>query len=52
MDRLRIYHKSSSAHAGDRSNLLILNNGGKAENEQDGDDAAWAQSIKVFREVS
>lgn len=54
MDRLRIHHRSSSAHAGDISNLSILNNRGKAESRQDSKDevrATWAQSIKGFRAI-
>lgn len=54
MVRLRIFHRSSGAHAGDNSDLSILNNGGKAGNKLDSKDevrAAWAQSIKLFRAV-
>lgn len=34
MNRLRIYHRSSSAHARDNSNLSISNNGGEAESNR------------------
>ena len=54
---MRIYHRSSSkhTHAGDNSNLSILNNGGEAESKQDSKDevkAARARSLKVLRAVS
>lgn len=48
-DRMRIYCRSSSTHAGDDINLSILNNGGRAENTQDSEDelrAVWTQSLK------
>ncbi len=55
VERLRIYHTFSSAHAGHNSNLSISNNGGKAVSKQDIKRevrAAQAQSIKVFSAVS